>query len=147
MNDHAKRQARYREWLEAQGLRFGFPAELSALASNTRLAVGNDTPPVERWDAIIPTVRLVEQVRERFGPTTINSAYRAPAYNVAVGGVGDSRHSKNDAIDFSCANSSPAQWAAFLRELRAAGEFRGGIGVYKTFVHVDTRGTNADWNR
>lgn len=140
-----KRVDRYREWLEAQGIRFGFAGEIADKANNSRLGVSNDIPPVELWDAILPTVRLLEKVREKFGPTTVNSAYRTTAYNIAVGGVGESQHTKNYALDFACANSTPVQWAAYLRELRAAGEFRGGIGTYKTFVHVDTRGTNADW--
>ena len=109
------------------------------------MVVRNDTPPVELWHRMIPTLRLVERVREEFGPTTINSAYRSRSYNLAIGGVGDSRHSQNDAIDFRCRNGTPAEWAAFLREHRDAGVFKGGIGVYRTFVHVDTRGTNADW--
>lgn len=147
MTDHAQRAARYREWLLASKVtQYGFADELAALADRTKLAVTNDTPPVERWHRILPTVKLLEAVREKFGPTTIHSAYRSTAYNLAVGGVGDSRHSQNDAIDFSCKTGTPAQWATFLKDLRAAGWFRGGVGVYRTFVHVDTRGTNADWS-
>jgi uncharacterized protein YcbK (DUF882 family) len=144
-NAHAERVARYTEWLQSRGVRFGFADEVPRLATNARLAVTNDTPPVELWHRMIPTLRLLERVRERFGPTTINSAYRSRSYNLAIGGVGDSRHSQNDAVDFRCRTGTPAEWAAFLREHRAAGVFQGGIGVYRTFVHVDTRGTNADW--
>ena len=32
-----------------------------------------------------------------------------------------------------------------LKLWRDQGRFQGGIGLYPTFVHVDTRGTNADW--
>jgi uncharacterized protein YcbK (DUF882 family) len=142
---HAERVARYTEWLHAKGVMFGFADEVPRLANNRKLAVTNDTPPVELWHRIIPTLRLVARVRERFGPTTINSAYRSRSYNLAIGGVGDSRHAQNDAIDFRCSTGTPAEWAAFLREHRAHGVFSGGVGVYRTFVHVDTRGTNADW--
>jgi uncharacterized protein YcbK (DUF882 family) len=145
MSDHAQRVARYTEWLHAKGVRFGFADEVPRLANNRKLAVTNDTPPVERWHAIIPTLRLLERVREKFGPTTVNSAYRSRSYNLAIGGVGDSRHSQNDAVDFRCRTGTPKEWAAFLREHRTAGVFTGGVGVYRTFVHVDTRGTNADW--
>jgi hypothetical protein len=29
--------------------------------------------------------------------------------------------------------------------MRREGIFKGGLGKYKTFVHVDVRGKNADW--
>ena len=136
-------QARYAEWLAAQGLRFNFAAETAALSSRVAKGVTNSIPPVEGWHRILPTLALVEAVREQFGAVTLHSAYRSSPYNRAVGGVGDSRHSHNDAIDFSCATGTPTDWAAFLRERREASP--GGIGVYGTFTHVDTRGTNADW--
>lgn len=146
MSDHTIRQDRYREWLATQSVRFSFDREVAALASRVSKGITNDTPPVERWHRIVPTLRVLERVRERFGATTVNSAYRSTAYNLAVGGVGDSRHAQNDAVDFVCATGTPAEWAAFVRELRTDGVFRGGVGVYRTFVHVDTRGTNADWS-
>ncbi len=31
------------------------------------------------------------------------------------------------------------------RAIRSEGKFRGGVGLYPEFVHVDTRGRNADW--
>jgi uncharacterized protein YcbK (DUF882 family) len=145
VTDHAIRAQRYLEWLHAQNLRFGFALELSSLADRVSKGVRNDTPPVERWHRILPTIRLVESVREAFGPTILNSAYRSMTYNIAVGGVGDSRHSQNDALDISVVGVLPQQVADFLKEQRAKGAFSGGIGVYRTFVHVDTRGTNADW--
>jgi uncharacterized protein YcbK (DUF882 family) len=97
--------------------------------------------------AILPTIRLVEAVRREFGPTTIHSAYRDRAYNTVVGGKLASQHLRNTALDFSCRDGTPKAWMAFLRAQRDAGVFRGGIGVYPTtgFVHVDTRGVNADW--
>ena len=32
-----------------------------------------------------------------------------------------------------------------LQQMRSSGLFSGGIGKYTSFVHVDTRGHNADW--
>ncbi len=50
------------------------------------------------------------------------------------------------AIDFMAkSNSGPAQWGNVVRQLRQSGLFKGGIGVYPSFVHVDTRGVNRDW--
>ena len=146
MSDLALRKLRYREWRESHvKAQFGFAGEISALAGKVSKGVGNSTPPVELWANIVPTIRLVEMVRGQFGPTTINSAYRSPEYNKAIGGETNSLHMQNRALDFKCATGTPAQWAEFLHAKRREGVFRGGIGVYKTFVHVDTRGTNADW--
>lgn len=146
MTARALRRDRYREWLEAQGLRFNFGAELAALADNVNKGVQNDTPSVEIWHVMLPTIRLVEKVREEFGPTTIRSGYRSPKYNASLDDSAElSLHMANKAIDFSCATGTPKAWAAYLRELRDAGVFTGGIGTYGTFVHVDTRGTIADW--
>lgn len=145
MTDHELRRARYEEWLESKALMYGFAKEIASLATRTTKGIRNDTPPIERWHRIIPTVRIAEKVREQFGPTVIHSAYRSLTYNVAVGGVGDSRHSQNDALDIACTNATPEQVGQYLKNLRATGAFSGGIGIYRTFVHVDTRGTNADW--
>jgi uncharacterized protein YcbK (DUF882 family) len=142
---HDASRDRYREWLASQNLPFGFDAELAALADRVAKGITNATPPVDRWHRILPTVRVLEMVRQQFGPTTINSAYRSTTYNLAIGGVGDSRHAQNDAIDFSCRNGSPGQWGQFVRELRDAKVFVGGVGQYETFVHIDTRGTIATW--
>lgn len=144
---HSHRQFRYLEWLNTKGIKFNFASEIALLANRTKLGVMNDTPPVELWTNGLHSIHLLELVRARFGPTTVHSAYRSVAYNLAVGGVGDSQHTKNHAKDFSCETGSPAEWSNFLKILRDRGEFEGGIGVYRkqNFVHVDTRGTRADW--
>jgi uncharacterized protein YcbK (DUF882 family) len=141
-------QARYREWLVGHAqARFNFGPEIAALADNVTRGVRNSTPPLDLWPAIVPTLRLVERVRERFGPTRINSAYRDRLYNTAVGSGLGSQHIRNTAIDFRCASGTVTDWVAFLRALRAEGVLTGGIGTYASgFVHVDTRGTNADWS-
>lgn len=145
MTDHELRRTRYFEWLTSKGLKYGFATEISALADRVTKGIRNDTPPVERWHRMLPTVDVVTAVRQQFGPTVINSAFRSMSYNIAVGGVGDSRHSQNDALDIACTNATPEQVGQYLKNLRATGAFSGGIGIYRTFVHVDTRGTNADW--
>jgi len=35
--------------------------------------------------------------------------------------------------------------AAVARGLRSRGHFRGGVGRYSSFTHIDTRGRNVDW--
>jgi hypothetical protein len=145
----SKAGLRYREWLNDHvKARFNFGNEIPNFSLRTNNGVRNAVPPVELWDNIILPIRVVELVREEFGPTTLNSAFRTAAYNATLPGAGkESRHVHNNALDFRCATGNPTLWMNFLRDLRTKGFFRGGIGLYRSsgFVHVDTRGTNADW--
>ena len=52
-----------------------------------------------------------------------------------------------NAIDFAFeGNSRPVDWARTLRSMRDDERlFKGGVGLYASFVHVDTRGHDVDW--
>jgi uncharacterized protein YcbK (DUF882 family) len=142
-------QARYREWLHDHvKAKYGFADEIARLADNVTRGVRNSTPPVELWHNIIVPIRVCELLREEFGPTRIASAYRDRLYNTAVTGkpLSQSQHIENRALDPHPRNGIPADWVRFLRDLRAQGVFSGGIGTYASgFVHIDNRGSNADW--
>lgn len=68
-------------------------------------------------------------------PMIVNSAYRSPEHNKAVGGAKASQHLNGCAFDISMANHDPASFIAMARK---AG-FKG-IGTYprSNFVHIDT---------
>lgn len=112
----------------------------------------NDDPPEDLWPNLVPLARFLDEFRERMGqPVRIHSCYRSPAYNRSIGGSAKrSQHMAFRAADVSVGGASPGSpgdWAAALRELRAAHpEFEGGIGLYDSFVHVDTRGVRANWD-
>lgn len=57
-------------------------------------------PYVDRLKAL---AEMLEAVRERFGPVRVNSGFRGPAVNAAVGGSPTSQHSKGEAADIVCA--------------------------------------------
>lgn len=88
-------------------------------------------------------LEVLETVRAQFGgrPVTINSGYRCPTHNAAVGGVEDSQHVEGKAADFTVADVMPSKVYAYLDPVH-----EGGLGKYDTFVHVDVRGTRARWS-
>lgn len=102
----------------------------------------NHLPEEKLWRNIRPTVKVLDALRHRIGsPIQTLSIYRSPAYNAAIGGATASMHMEFNAIDFFVKDTTlgPAQWAEILRQMKAAGEFDGWIGVYPSFVHIDTR--------
>jgi len=107
----------------------------------------NDYPPEMLWRNIAPTVAVLDKLREELNaPVHFLSLFRAPTYNACIDGAAvNSFHMRYQAIDFVCDIGGPSDWAAKLREYRNRGVFAGGIGVYRTFVHCDTRGVNRDW--
>jgi len=81
-----------------------------------RLGIDN-TPPPEAVEAIKLVVgRVLEPVRERFGPTHVNSGYRCHDLNNAVGSKDTSQHRKGQAVDFECPPHSNADVAAWIRD-------------------------------
>lgn len=93
---------------------------------------------------------------------SINSGFRAPAYNAGVqGAAGNSRHQYGDAADVRIDVNGDGRFsAAELRLVRKAVEavekahpdLAGGMGLYTSsrfsqpYVHIDARGTRARWN-
>ena len=98
-------------------------------------------------DAVLVAPRLVmvlQSIRSHFGAAvTINSGYRTPQYNAKVGGVAHSQHCYGTAADIVVRGKTPAQVAAYARQLMPDW---GGVGVYDSFCHIDVRETKADWN-
>lgn len=88
-------------------------------------------------------VKLLQNIRNHFNkPVTINSAYRNPAYNKKVGGVSNSQHTKGTAADIVVSGATPKEVAQYAEHLMPNS---GGIGLYKTFTHVDVRSSRARW--
>jgi len=49
---------------------------------------------------------VLEPARERLGkPIVVNSGFRCPIHNAAVGGVANSQHMKGEAADITCDNN------------------------------------------
>lgn len=77
---------------------------------------------------------------------TVNSGYRDPAKNAAVGGAKQSQHMKGKALDLNVKGLTDDQKQAVLDAAIEAGAK--GIGLYSSgnVVHVDTRAAPAVWS-
>ena len=135
--------------------------EVTKLLYNRCGGLQNSVPPSGVWNNIAPTLAVLQRLRTDLGtPINLTSVYRDPEYNTCVGGVPDSFHTlRGDksmtAIDFYANSGNPKAWTKKLRSYRgqtftnpATGgtfTFRGGLGTYNTFSHVDTRGYCANF--
>ncbi|WP_370698804.1 glycoside hydrolase family protein [Fibrella musci] len=90
----------------------------------------------------------LEVLRAEVGvPIKVVSGYRSPGQNASVGGKSQSRHMCGQAADIQVRDMTPPDVHATIERLIAAGKMQqGGLGLYNTFVHYDTRGTKARWN-
>lgn len=113
----------------------------------SRRGVRNSLPPKSMWKKIGPTLKVVDHLCDGVGLPIkeILSAYRSPEYNKAVNGNRGSYHMNNQALDIRFSQASAWKVSKMARDLRDKDLFKGGIGRYRSFVHIDTRGVNADW--
>ena len=89
-------------------------------------------------------VNLLQKIRDHFGKAVIiNSAYRTEAHNKSIGGATYSQHKYGLAADIHINGVTPKEIAAYVETLMPSS---GGIGIYKSFVHVDVRRVKSRWN-
>lgn len=91
--------------------------------SETALRKGLDNEPGEEElkNLTLLTKKILQPVREHFGPTKVNSGFRHPDVNSAVGGSKTSDHCKGMAADIEVpgvANADLAQWIVDNCEFR-----------------------------
>ena len=86
----------------------------------------------ENIEALVEAV--LDPAREKFGkPITVNSGYRCPRHNAAVGGVPNSQHMRGEAADVSAGSAQASREVGKIIE--QLGKFDQLI-YYPTFVHV-----------
>lgn len=104
--------------------------------------------PIEVQLNIAELAVQLEIIRAHFNaPIKINSAYRSPEHNVAIGGSKNSQHVLGKAADIVVKGYTPDEVYDAIEFLIAEGLVKeGGLGRYNTFTHYDTRGTRARWN-
>jgi hypothetical protein len=112
-----------------------------------RQGISNRLPPRELWGNMVPTLYVADALAGELGEEAaeVVSAYRSEDYNAQCPGAArNSQHRRNGALDLMF-RAKPSRVAAAARSLRGQGLFRGGVGLYPAFTHIDTRGENADW--
>ncbi|MFC0200072.1 D-Ala-D-Ala carboxypeptidase family metallohydrolase [Paracoccus rhizosphaerae] len=107
----------------------------------------NSLPPQPIWNNVIPLVIALDAIREELGYSVrITNCFRASPYNQCVGGASSSQHVVFKAADFVGEQENSAAWADAAKAVRGRGIFAGGVGIYSGFVHVDVRGSEANWD-
>ena len=89
-------------------------------------------------------LEILHQIRLYFkAPVTITSGYRTEIHNAKVGGAKKSTHMMGIAADIVVQGVSPNDVAAYAELLMPD---KGGIGLYRTFVHIDVRHQKTRWH-
>jgi uncharacterized protein YcbK (DUF882 family) len=85
-------------------------------------------------------ILALQAIRDHTGRSvTINSGYRSPAHNTAIGGAPNSLHVKGMAADIVIKGMTPLEVASLAHDLGL-----GGIKAYPTFTHIDV-GLKRTW--
>lgn len=88
-------------------------------------------------------ISILQSVRTHFNSTvTISSGYRTETHNKKVGGAEFSQHKYGTAADITVRGKSPQQVYDYVNSIMPT---RGGLGLYKKFVHIDVRDNKARW--
>ena len=90
----------------------------------------------------------LQVLRDSIGlPIKVNSGYRSPSHNSAIGGVSNSQHLLGNAADIKVIGMRPSEVLSTIQNLIDEGKMtEGGLGSYSSFTHYDIRGTKSRWN-
>jgi uncharacterized protein YcbK (DUF882 family) len=89
----------------------------------------------------IELVGYLQVIRNYVGKAiTINSGYRCQKHNKNVGGTTNSKHCAGMAADIVVKGIKPREVAKFAETIGVRG-----IGLYDSFVHVDSRSSKSFW--
>lgn len=79
---------------------------------------------------------VLDSLREKYGkPIKVNSGYRCPNHNLAVGGATQSQHMKGEAADIAVVHGSRFKVHDLAQAIVENGRFDQLI-IYPTFIHV-----------
>lgn len=92
-------------------------SELINSPTADRLGIDNTPTHEEIGRLYMLCCNVLQPARDHFRkPIVINSGYRGPALNKAVGGAADSQHGKGEAVDIELAGGDNWELLRFIRE-------------------------------
>lgn len=97
-------------------------------------------------------IKTLVEIREHFSRAIIvNSGYRCPTHNKAIGGAAKSRHTVGDACDFVVKGVPTKEVFEYVIQTYGNSPFGIAISInpkdeFRGFVHLDTRGYKARWS-
>lgn len=138
---------RYANYIKDLKLKNITPAMVLQPHFKKRGSTTNLLPPRYMWKRLGYTLKVIDRLAfELNSPVReLLSIYRSPQYNRACRGRSRSQHMENRAVDVKFTRVSSYTAARKVKQMRDKGMFKGGIGTYSSFLHVDTRGDNATW--
>ena len=100
------------------------------------------------WQNIKILAAQLEVLRSHLNkPINITSGFRSEAHNKRSNGKSNSQHLLGKAADLQVKGLKPKTVYKAIEKLIEQGKMlQGGLGLYDTFVHYDTRGDEARWN-
>ncbi len=137
----------YLRYLNSLNLQIVKPAQVIESHAKQKAKIWNTLPPKAWWKRMGYTLKVVDRIAKEMNVHQVEviSAYRCPPYNAHCSGAkSGSWHQANIAADVKFPVKA-SQVTATARELRNLGLFRGGVGGYWNFTHIDARGANIDW--
>jgi hypothetical protein len=137
----------YTSYINSLKMRNVSAQDVISAHAKERGSVWNTLPPRQWWPRMGYTLRVIDRISSEMNVPVkeIVSAYRSPQYNARCRGAKThSWHQANVAVDVQF-DTSARNVTKAARSLRDRGLFKGGIGGYGSFTHIDTRGTNVNW--
>jgi len=90
--------------------------ELSRSDTATRLGLDNTPDDVSTANLTLLCQTILQPVRDHYGKVTVNSAYRSPESNAAVGGSKTSDHCKGYAADIEVSGIANGDLAQYVKD-------------------------------
>lgn len=137
----------YYKYLTGLKMKSVSPRQVIEAHAKNKSGVWNTIPPKTWWKRMGYVLRVVDRVALEMNvhEVEIVSAYRNPAYNARCPGArANSWHQANVAADVKFPTRA-SEVTKTTRHLRDLGLFKGGVGGYWNFTHIDARGENINW--